>query len=81
MGLTPIKTLTYFWVSQLGMLPGTAVILWAGASVPSLSVLAKQGAGGILSWQLIIAFALLGIFPWMARWLMRKMRPASSSDQ
>ena len=64
MGLPPISTRTYWWVSQLGMLPGTAVYVYAGSSVPNLSQLAEQGAAAVLSpqqlSQLFIAFALLG---------------------
>ena len=63
MGLTPIRTTTYWWVSQLGMIPATAVYVYAGASFPSLAALAENGVGGILKPQLLIAFALLGLFP------------------
>jgi uncharacterized membrane protein YdjX (TVP38/TMEM64 family) len=63
MGLTPLKTWTFWWVSQLGMLPGTAVYVAAGASVPSLKHLADRGAVSLLSPQLIIAFVCLGVFP------------------
>lgn len=73
MGLTPVSTRTYWWVSQLGMLPGTAVYVYAGASVPNLSQLAEQGAAAVLSpqqlLQLFIAFALLGIFPFLIKLL------------
>ena len=67
MGLTPMKTWTYWWVSQLGMLPGTIVYVLAGSSVPDLSTFAEQGVKGILSWQLFVAFALLGLFPLITR--------------
>ena len=77
MGLTPLRTTTYWWVSQLGMLPGTAVFVWAGSSVPSLSQLAEQGLHGILNWQLVAAFVLLGVFPLLARWIVRWIRPSS----
>ncbi len=63
MGLTPLKTLTYWWVSQLGMLPGTAVYVYAGSSVPDLATLADKGTSGILTLNVVIAFALLGLFP------------------
>ena len=63
MGLTPIRAWTYWWVSQLGMLPGTLVYCYAGSQFPSLSELAAQGAGGILDWKLAVAFAVLGLFP------------------
>ena len=47
MGLTPMKTWTFWWVSQVGMLAGTAVYVYAGSSVPNLKALAEQGAAGI----------------------------------
>lgn len=75
MGLTPLKTRTYWWVSQVGMLPGTAVYVYAGASVPSLSKLAQQGVQGILSTQLLIAFSLLGAMPLVLRKLVSWLRP------
>ena len=62
MGLTPIKTLTFFWVSQVGMLAGTIVYVNAGTQIAQIDSLA-----GILSPGLIISFILLGIFPWIAR--------------
>ena len=75
MGLTPISTRTYWWVSQLGMLPGTAVYVYAGSSVPNLSQLAEQGAAAVLSPQqlseLFIAFTLLGVFPLLVKLLMK----------
>ena len=40
MGLLPIRTRTYWWVSQLGMLPGTAVYVYAGSVVPDLPIAA-----------------------------------------
>ena len=63
MGLTPIRVRTFWWVSQLGMLPGTCVYLYAGSQFPSLRELAEHGAGGILKPGLIAAFVLLGLFP------------------
>ncbi|NQV26953.1 MAG: TVP38/TMEM64 family protein, partial [Rhodopirellula sp.] len=63
MGLTPLKTSTFWWVSQVGMLPGTAVYVYAGSRFPDLQTLAEQGGSGILTPQLIIAFLILGLFP------------------
>lgn len=78
MGLTPLKTLTFWWVSQLGMLPGTAVYTYAGAAVPDLKTLADEGAKaafepGTLT-QLVVAFALLGVFPLAAKWTLARFR-------
>ncbi|MFW6323792.1 MAG: TVP38/TMEM64 family protein [Desulfovibrionales bacterium] len=58
MALTPIKAWTFYWVSQVGMLPGTVVYVNAGKQLGEL-----DSVGGILSWDLILSFALLGIFP------------------
>lgn len=64
MGLTPLAVRTFWWVSQLGMLPGTAVYVWAGASVPSLAEFTRADrTEPILSPQLLVAFALLGLLP------------------
>ncbi len=62
MGLTPIKTWTYYWVSQLGMLAGTVVYVNAGTQLAKIDSLS-----GILSPGLLISFALLGIFPLIAK--------------
>lgn len=76
MGLTPIRTRTYWWVSQLGMLPGTAVYVYAGSSVPNLATLAEKGAQGILSPQLFVAFASLGIVPLVLKKVVQRFRPS-----
>jgi uncharacterized membrane protein YdjX (TVP38/TMEM64 family) len=67
MGLTPIRARTFWWVSQLGMLPGTCVVIYAASQVPSLGELADEGARGLLSPQLVVAFVLLGLFPLVVR--------------
>ena len=62
MGLTPLRTRTFYWVSQLGMLPATLVLVNAGSELGKISSLS-----GIFSPGLIGAFALLGVFPLIAR--------------
>ncbi|MCD2451589.1 FAD-dependent oxidoreductase [Methylicorpusculum oleiharenae] len=61
MGLTPIKTRTFYWVSQVGMLAGTVVYVNAGTQLAKIDSLS-----GILSPALLGSFALLGLFPWVA---------------
>ncbi|HCL41625.1 MAG TPA: pyridine nucleotide-disulfide oxidoreductase, partial [Pseudomonas sp.] len=65
MGLTRLPARTFWWVSQLGMLPGTLVYVNAGRELGQLDSLA-----GILSPGLLGAFILLGIFPLIARRLL-----------
>jgi pyruvate/2-oxoglutarate dehydrogenase complex dihydrolipoamide dehydrogenase (E3) component/uncharacterized membrane protein YdjX (TVP38/TMEM64 family) len=62
MGLTPIRARSFYWVSQLGMLPATVVYVNAGTQLGRI-----ESLQGILSWQLIAAFVLLGIFPLLAK--------------
>jgi len=62
MGLTPMKTWRFYLVSQVGMLPGTAVFVNAGSQLGAL-----ESLSGILSPGLILSFALLGIFPLLAK--------------
>lgn len=76
MGLTPLRLGTFWWVSQVGMLPGTAVYVWAGASVPDLQVLADRGVGGLVSPPILAAFAALGLFPLVARLVLRRFAAA-----
>ncbi|QDG38329.1 pyridine nucleotide-disulfide oxidoreductase [Alteromonas mediterranea] len=62
MGLTSLKTWTFYWVSQIGMLAGTAVYVNAGTQLAQIDSLS-----GIVSPGLIFSFVLLGIFPWIAK--------------
>jgi pyruvate/2-oxoglutarate dehydrogenase complex dihydrolipoamide dehydrogenase (E3) component/uncharacterized membrane protein YdjX (TVP38/TMEM64 family) len=62
MGLTKMKTWTFFWVSQIGMLLGTAVFVNAGTQLAKIDSLK-----GILSPGLLGSFVLLGIFPIIAK--------------
>ncbi|TFH75777.1 pyridine nucleotide-disulfide oxidoreductase [Gammaproteobacteria bacterium LSUCC0112] len=69
MGLTPIKTLTFFWVSQTGMLIGTAVYVNAGVELGQLNSLS-----GLLSGSLILSFALLALLPWVGKLLISAIK-------
>lgn len=62
MGLTPIKTWSFYWVSQLGMLAGTIVYVNAGKELSKVNSLSE-----ILSPSLIVAFVALGVLPLFAR--------------
>ena len=62
MGLTPIRTWTFYWVSQAGMLAGTLIYVNAGTQLARL-----ESLSGILSPGLVVAFLLLGVFPLLAK--------------
>lgn len=84
MGLTPLKTRTFWWVSQVGMLPGTAVYVYAGSQFPDLKTLADKGGSGILTPELIAAFVLLGVFPIAVKKIISKWkasRTATAADE
>lgn len=69
MGLTNIGLWRYFWVSQLGMLPGTIVYVNAGTQLAELESLA-----GIASPGLLLSFAALGIFPLIAKRALERIK-------
>jgi len=78
MGLTSLPTRTYWWVSQLGMLAGTTVYVYAGSQVPNLQRLADEGARAVFSAsqlvQITIAFVLLGLFPIVVKKILDRVR-------
>ncbi|OEE60631.1 pyridine nucleotide-disulfide oxidoreductase [Enterovibrio norvegicus FF-454] len=65
MGLTPIRTLTFYVVSQIGMLPGTAVYINAGTQLAQIDSLS-----GIVSPGVLLSLVLLGLFPIIAKVIM-----------
>jgi pyruvate/2-oxoglutarate dehydrogenase complex dihydrolipoamide dehydrogenase (E3) component/uncharacterized membrane protein YdjX (TVP38/TMEM64 family) len=65
-GLTSLRTWTYFWVSQVGMLPGTVVYVYAGTQLARI-----ETPGDVVSPGLVGAFALIGVMPLLMRWLAR----------
>jgi pyruvate/2-oxoglutarate dehydrogenase complex dihydrolipoamide dehydrogenase (E3) component/uncharacterized membrane protein YdjX (TVP38/TMEM64 family) len=69
MGLTPIRAGTFYWVSQLGMFAGTLVYVYAGTQLAKITSLS-----GILSPGLILAFALLGVFPFIAKRIVQGLK-------
>ncbi|PNU21445.1 pyridine nucleotide-disulfide oxidoreductase [Geothermobacter hydrogeniphilus] len=69
MGLTPMKVRTFYWVSQVGMLAGTAVYVNAGTQLGRI-----ESAAGILSPGLVISFVILGLFPLIAKKVMEVVK-------
>jgi len=69
MGLTAIRTRTFYWVSQAGMLLGTIVYVNAGTQLAKI-----ESLSGILSPALVASFALLGVFPLVAKKITEHLR-------
>lgn len=69
MGLAPIKARTFYWVSQVGMLPIAVVYANAGTELARL-----QHVGDVLSPRLLLSFALLALFPWAAKFALGFLR-------
>lgn len=76
MGLTPIRLATFYWVSQVGMLAGTFVYVNAGTQLAQLSSLR-----GIFSPKLLFSFALLGLFPLIAKKIIEAIKSRQSLKQ
>ena len=76
MGLTPIKTGTYFLVSFLGMAPATLVYVFAGRQLATLTSLKE-----ILSLRMLLVFACLGLLPLVSRKVLQYMRKKRGRSQ
>ena len=79
MGLMPISVWRFYWVSQLGMLAGTAVYVNAGAEFADIIAQGSaQNTGfslaGIMTPGLLGALVLLAIFPWLARAVINRIQ-------
>ncbi len=75
LALTSIKVRTYYWTSQLGMLAGTAVYVNAGTQLSTINSL-----GDIVSPNILISFVLLGIFPFIAKYLLKFIRSINTGN-
>jgi uncharacterized membrane protein YdjX (TVP38/TMEM64 family) len=65
MGLTSLKTVTFYWASQLGMLLGTAVYVNAGTQLATIETM-----GDIVDIRIVLSFLLLAVFPFIAKKLL-----------
>jgi pyruvate/2-oxoglutarate dehydrogenase complex dihydrolipoamide dehydrogenase (E3) component/uncharacterized membrane protein YdjX (TVP38/TMEM64 family) len=84
MGLTPIGLVKFYLVSQVGMLPGTLVYVFAGTQLAQI-----ESIRGVISPGLLAAFILLGLFPLItkkgvsmanARRVLKKFKPPKRYD-
>ncbi|MDA7880146.1 TVP38/TMEM64 family protein [Mariniblastus sp.] len=84
MGLTKIRIFTFWWVSQIGMLAGTILYVYAGSRIPDLATLQEEGIKSVFSGsqllQLTLAFAMLGTFPIAAKKIISFLRQRSLQE-
>ena len=69
MGLTTMRLVTFYIVSQIGMLPGTVIFVNAGTRLAAI-----DSPGDVLNPTLIGSFVLLGLFPLIAKWIVGLVR-------
>jgi len=67
--LMPIKTWTFYWVSQLGMLPATALYVFAGTQLSEIKSLAD-----IMSPKIMMLFIIIGLFPMLLKILLKLLK-------
>lgn len=73
-GCTSMRTHTYWWISQLGMLPGTMAYVYAGSAMPSLEEISQAPVQAIMRPEWLLALILLAALPWIARLVLRRWR-------
>jgi uncharacterized membrane protein YdjX (TVP38/TMEM64 family) len=80
MGATPMRTRTFWWASQIGMLPGNVLFVLAGTQLPTLKQFEQDGIHSVFTPQVVIAFVTLALFPLVVRYLLRRFFPRIEQD-
>lgn len=68
-GLTKMKAITFYIVSQIGMLIGTVVFVNAGVQLAKINSISD-----ILSFEIIIAFMLIGLVPFIIKKIIQRFK-------
>jgi uncharacterized membrane protein YdjX (TVP38/TMEM64 family) len=76
-GATTVRTRTFWWTTQLGLLPGNVVLVLAGSQVPSLRQWAQQGPWDLIDFPLLLSLSLAALAPVFIRSTVRKWRDRS----
>jgi uncharacterized membrane protein YdjX (TVP38/TMEM64 family) len=74
MGVTRLRLRGFWWATQLGILPGNLVFVYAGSQVPTLDELSTHGLMPLLSPGLIVAFVVASVGPLAVPPLVRRVR-------
>lgn len=75
MGASTIKTRTFVWCTQVGLLPSNAVFVYAGMQFPSLKEIVEQGVTSVIRIELVVALLMVSLLPLVLRYLVRKLWP------
>ncbi|WP_442511470.1 TVP38/TMEM64 family protein [Novipirellula sp. SH528] len=78
-GATKIPVTTFAWTTLVGMLPGTAVFVLAGAQLPTLRTMAEEGIWSMINVKLMVLLSLFAVVPIVTRWVRRRF-PHSPQD-
>ncbi len=75
--VVPLRT--FWWTTQLGLLPGTMVFVFAGTRIPTLTVIAEQGVVALLDSTMLAALATTCLLPLMIRIVANQMAGAGQT--
>jgi uncharacterized membrane protein YdjX (TVP38/TMEM64 family) len=73
MGPTRIRTSSFWWATQLGLLPGNIIFVYAGAQAPSIEEIAEHGFSSLVSPGLIVALVAMTVVPLLLRSMVRRI--------
>ena len=72
-GATDVSLWRFWWTTQLGLLPGNVVFAYAGANLPSLRELARQGFWSLVNFPLLAGLTAVALLPVAIRWSMKRL--------
>ena len=78
---TNVRFSTFWWTTQIGLLPGNVVFVYAGTRLPTLEELVVAGPIGLLDGPMIAALAGTVFLPWLVRKLIHRFTPGTKSAQ
>jgi uncharacterized membrane protein YdjX (TVP38/TMEM64 family) len=73
MGATRIRLGGFWWATQLGLLPGNLLFVYAGSQAPTLGTLQEEGLMSLLSPGVIVAFVAVSVLPLLIRALVSRI--------
>ncbi len=81
MGSTSLRSSSFWWATQLGMLPGNIVFVYTGSQLPSIKQLAEEGLVSMITPGIIVAFVAVSVVPLLMRSVVRRILPGVAARQ